>query len=147
MSGMARNANNDRTKLKIGFSVAGIAVLGMALFAMGGSVAKPTEVIFVALTVVLVIGTIVIMMNKSKAVKKGLPADDELSKKISFKAGAYSYFSTIWIAIAIMWYNTLGVDEFGLYELSTVEIVGIIVLVSGIIFIGLSLLFNRRGGF
>jgi peptidoglycan/LPS O-acetylase OafA/YrhL len=139
-------ARNEKMKVMVGLSIAGIAMLGLALFTMGG-VASFSEIVFVVLTIILVIGVTAIIINKSKEVKKGLPAEDELSKKISWRAGAYSYFATIWIAIAIMWYNTLGVDKLGLYELSTVEIVGVIVLVSGVIYISLAMLFNRRGGF
>lgn len=146
MDKTGKAASSDKMKVKIGVTIIGIALLGLALFAMGG-IYNFTEMIFVILTIILVIGSAVIMINKTKAVKKGLPAEDELSKKVSWKAGAYSYFATIWIAIAIMWYNTLGVDKLGLYELSTVEIVGVIVLVSGVIYIGLAMLFNRRGGF
>ena len=136
---------SDRAKIGIGFGVSGIAVLGLVLFLLGGAVYDPIEVAFILLTIVLVVGATYIMINKSRAVKKGLPVDDELSKKVSWKAGAYSYFATIWIAIAIMWYNTLGVDKLGLPELDTIKIVGIIVLLSGVIYVGLALLFNRKG--
>lgn len=136
---------SDRTKIGIGFGVTGIAILGLVMFALGGGAMDLTEMVFILLTLVLVAGVTYIMISKSKAVKKGLPAEDELSKKVSWKAGAYAYYATIWIAIAIMWYNTLGVDKFGVPELDTIQIIGLIVLLSGVIYIGLALLFNKKG--
>jgi len=122
-----------------------LVIVCLALYGMGIGLAGPMETVLIILVIILIMITGFITIRKTRMMRNDLPADDELSRMVSWKAGAYSYFITIFIAVGILWYNTLGVDEFGLPVLDTASIVGIIVLVTGIIYLLLALWFNRKG--
>lgn len=92
--------------------------------------------------VALVLFTLII---KIKDIRAGYPLADERTKKAAYKAGTYSYFLTIWVAILLMFYNGLGVDTLHVPALSTEEFVGVLILSSGSFFMILGLLFLKKG--
>ena len=97
--------------------------------------------IFMILTIITIIGfAAYVMYNKLKAEKRGLPPSDELAKKVSWKAGYYTWIFTIWLAVATQWF-----DFFGLPELLARHVVALIVLGSGMMFFISYFWFNRKG--
>jgi hypothetical protein len=99
----------------------------------------------IVLIVLIAIGTIYIIWDRTKNLKAGLPADDERGKVIHWKAGAYTYYATIWIAVGAMWYNIFFADNMGYPELSTEGLVGVIVLLSGVVWFTLNFYLMRKG--
>ena len=142
---MKGKKGRDKLSIVLGFAVSLSAILGVLVFFLTGGGESIMEYIFMGLVVVLVIGASVLIVKKTSNVRAGLPGEDELSKRISWRAGAYSYYTTMWLAIALMWYNLLIAGILGLPQLDTFGIVGAIILIPGIVFVGLSLYFGRKG--
>jgi hypothetical protein len=71
--------------------------------------------------------------------------EDERAKKLHWKAGAYTYYATIWLAIGTMWYNIIFADILGFPELTAGQVVAVIVLVSAIFWFMFQFYFRRKG--
>jgi len=135
---------NEKMKIVIGAVVTGTVVLG-AVVAMGIGDMGSSELLMVFGAVALSLGSLYFVKDKLGDMKKGLPTEDELSKQIMNRAGALSYYFTIWLAIAIMWIDTLYFKDVLGTHLTTMEIVGAIVLVSGGFFIGTAIFLKKLG--
>ena len=136
-----KQKSNDKIKIFMGIATVGLVSLILAIYLMG--LANIDWMII--LTMFLVIGTTAIMLKNIKSIKKGLPISDELAKKVSWKAAAYAYFFTVWLAVFSLWYDTLISDLLGLPGLTVIELVALIVLVPGIFYIIMYFYFNRKG--
>ncbi len=77
--------------------------------------------------------------------KAGLPSADERAKKLHWKAGAYAYYATIWIAVGTMWYNIIFADNLGFPQLTVEQVVGAVVLLSGLVWFALQFYFSKQG--
>ncbi len=135
----------DKTSVFLGI---GITVLIIALLitfiAKAGQQSIYENLLYILVTL-LIIGTSIIMIKRTKDLKKGLPVKDELIIKIAHKAGSYAYMSTMWLAVILLWYNTYFVDNFNLPLLSTEQLIGIIVLLPGVIYLTFFFIFNKKG--
>jgi hypothetical protein len=134
-------------KLSIAASV-GIVMLvmmSMGLYMANAGSLDVMEIMVFALVIIIVMGTMIILMNKTRNIKAGLPVGDELAKKVTWKAGYYAFLASIWIEVALIWYNGPIADRISVPVLSTEEALGTVVLLSGAIWIGLVLYFNRKG--
>ena len=96
-------------------TLVGILVLFGVIFYILGSVNLDLgDIILIVIPILLVIGVMVIIWDKIKNLRAGLPSEDERAKKLNWKAGAYSYFATIWISVGLMWYNIFA-ENLNLY--------------------------------
>ena len=86
----------------------------------------------------------VVIWDKIKNLRAGLPSEDERAKKLNWKAGAYSYFATIWIAVGIMWYNIFA-ENLDLYILNVGQVIAAIILLSALCFFIFNFYFMRKG--
>ena len=102
------------------------------------------DLILIIIPIILVLGVIFLLRDKIKNIKAGLPSDDERAKKLQWKAGTYTYFATIWIAVGIMWYNIFA-ENSSLNELNTKQVIAAIVLLSAVCFFILNFYFMRKG--
>ncbi|MFH1641972.1 MAG: hypothetical protein ABIC04_03660 [Nanoarchaeota archaeon] len=131
-------------KLENWLMIGTILLAGLLLYMIKAGI-NILEIVY-ALFIILMIGSSGYMIQKRKKdIKKGLPVSDELAKKVSYKAGAFTYFITIWIAVIALWYNGPIRDWLNLPELTLEYLVGIIVLGSGGVFLGLAFYFNSKG--
>ena len=141
--------NSDKFKIFLGLVGSGLALLGVFFFfAMSESMGEAvgiSDTIMISLVIIMVILAAYLFSTRMKDVQKGLPAEDEMSKKISHKAGAYAYYASVLTAVALFWYNTFFVDNFGFPKLSFTEAMAVIALFPGVIFMLLALYFNKRG--
>ncbi|MDY6932180.1 MAG: hypothetical protein SVJ22_09735 [Halobacteriota archaeon] len=135
----------ERLGIILGFGVVVSVIAVLALFMAGPGSPDSIEYIFMALVVCLSIFSSFIVIKRAKDLKSGLPVEDELSRKVSHKAGAHAWISSIWIAVALVWYNTFFVDNFNVPELATEQALGAVILSSGMIFFVLAFYYNRRG--
>ena len=85
------------------------------------------------------------LWDKIKNLRVGLPSKDERAKKLHWKAGAYTYYATIWIAVGSMWYNIIFAENLGYPELTAGQVVAVIVLISAVLWMLLNILFIRQG--
>ena len=90
---------------------------------------------------ILVISAIYILWDRMKNLKKGLPAEDERLKLISYKAGYYGFIAAIWSAII----SNILTDIIFSYELTVSQLSGIVVLFSGLVFIFTYLYMSQTG--
>ena len=67
----------------------------------------------VIVPLLLAIGALIIVWDRIKSIRAGLPVDDERAKKLHWKAGAYTYYATIWLALGTIWYNILFAERLG----------------------------------
>jgi hypothetical protein len=136
---------NDKLAILLGFATSISVILGIAVFFLAGGGESIMDYIMIALTLVMVVGASFLIVKKTSNVRAGLPAEDELSKRISWKAGAYSYYASVWTAVALIWYNLLLPKILGVPELGTLHLMAFVILIPGIFFVMLSLVFARKG--
>ena len=97
-----------------------------------------SEIIFVAAIVILFIVSIFFSIKRLKNRKLGLPEEDELSKKIMNKAGAKSFFVSLFLWLALLYiHNHTTVD--------TEILFGYGIIGMAFIFITFTIIFNIRG--
>lgn len=132
---------DDKLRVTLGFAVSVMVFLGVFAYAMAvinyGTV-DLSEVLLVMMAVVLAIGAIVVLKDKMKNVKSGLPAEDEMSQKSEHKAGYYAYLSSVWIALGTSWIGDI-------IQITVSQTVGIVILLPAMIFIGLMIYYRKKG--
>ena len=127
---------------------AGITVLMIVLigfYLMGSGAIEFSDILLVIIPVILIVGVITILWDRIKNLKAGLPNADERAKKFHWKAGAYAYYATIWIAVGSLWYNIIFADELGFPALNAGQIVAVIVLLSAMCWFVFQFYFMRQG--
>ena len=126
-------------------TLVGILVLfGVIFYILGSSTLDLGDLILIVIPIFLVIGVMVVIWDKIKNLRAGLPSEDERAKKLNWKAGAYSYFATIWIAVGIMWYNIFA-ENLNLYILNVGQVIAAIILLSALCFFIFNFYFMRKG--
>ena len=126
-------------------TLVGILVLfGVIFYILGSSNLDLGDFILIIIPIILVIGVMIIIRDKIKNLQAGLPSEDERAKKLNWKAGAYSYFATIWISVGLMWYNIFA-ENLDLPILNVGQVIAAIILLSGLCFFGFSFYFMRKG--
>jgi len=127
---------------------AGIAILLLvivALYLFGPGSIETYDVLLIIIPLILVVGAITFLWDRLKNIRAGLPSADERAKKLHWKAGAYAYIATIWIAIGTMWYNIIFAENLGYPELNAGQVVAVIVLLSGLVWFALQFYFMKQG--
>ena len=126
-------------------TLVGILVLfGVIFYILGSLNLDLGDLILIVIPIFLVIGVMVVIWDKIKNLRAGLLSEDERAKKLNWKAGAYSYFSTIWIAVGIMWYNIFA-ENLNLYILNVNQVIAAIILLSELCFFIFNFYFMRKG--
>ena len=96
------------------------------------------EITTAILVLVLVTVSVIIGVRKLKDLKKGIPIEDELSKKIKQKAAATAFVVSIWL-----W--TMLLIFFGNKDIKPTILIGIAIIGSGIIFFALLAYYSKTG--
>jgi hypothetical protein len=126
-------------------TLVGILVLiGAIFYFLGSANLDLGDIILIVIPIFLVIAVMVIIWDKIKNIRAGLPSEDERAKKLNWKAGAYSYFATIWIAVGIMWYNIFA-ENTSFPILNVGQVIAAIILLSAICFFIFNFYFMRKG--
>ena len=136
----------EKDKLKVALIIAMVGVVAMgAVFAMlPGDLDLSTSLMIIGATG-LSIGALYFARDKMSDMRKGLPTEDELSKKVMHKAGALAYYFTVWLAVAILWLDSLYFEDVLGRGLTTGEIIGAIVLIPGLFFIASAIVIKKTG--
>jgi hypothetical protein len=131
-----KGKSKDKTTLVLGIIVSLAVLVTMVFYLSGGfNVGSLSTTVIVFVIVGL---AIFVIFGKIKSIKRGLPAQDEMSKKTMQKAGYYAWLVTIYIALAASYFS----DEIGIIG----RHVGFIILIgSAITFFVFYLWFSRRG--
>ncbi len=127
--------------------VLGVTVIGtlLAYFLSVESIDLAGIVFIGIVPLLLVLGATYLIWNRVKAVKAGLPAEDELSKKAVVKAGYYGFFAAIYGALGVMFYNSFTEHELLWPVLDADRTAEAIILISAIVFMASALWMTFRG--
>ena len=135
----------DKIGVVVGAGVAALVIVGVFFYLLRADSLEFSNILMVIIPIILAIGAIVLLWDKIKSIRAGLPSADERAKKLHWKAGAYTYYATIWIAVGTMWYNIIFADNLGFPELTAGQVVAVIVLLSAVLWFVLQFYFMRKG--
>jgi hypothetical protein len=85
------------------------------------------------------------LKHRIGSLKKGLPAEDERSKLVNYKAGYYAFIAAIWASLGVSWANEIAVEDFGMAGLLPRHVGFAILLITGLVFVASYLYLNRKG--
>ncbi|MDD5162623.1 MAG: hypothetical protein PHD95_00250 [Candidatus ainarchaeum sp.] len=133
-----------RLNLFIRVFLAALLIAGFSLFfSLPGSSFWLVATVAIAVAVGLI--AIVAASEKVTSIKTGLPLEDELSKKATWKAGYYAFLVGLWLAIVIMVANMFAIEFFRLPEIEFRYAFEALIVVPAITFIVLALWFKKNG--
>ena len=135
----------DKFGVVIGAGVAAAVIVGIVFYVLATSSFELSELLMVIIPIILVIGAIFVLWDRIKSIRAGLPTEDERAKKLHWKAGAYTYYVTIWIALGTMWYNILVAEKLGLSELDAGQVVATTLLLSAVFYFVFNFYFMGKG--
>ena len=135
----------EKFSIIVGIGVATLLILVIGFYFIGSSSLDFYDMLLIIVPIILVLGVITILWDRIKNLKAGLPSADERAKKLHWKAGAYTYYTTIWISVGTLWYNIIFADNLGFPELSAGQVVAIIVLLSALCWFIFQFYFIRKG--
>ena len=135
----------DKIGVVVGAGVAALVIVGVFFYLLRADSLEFSNILMVIIPIILAIGVIVMLWDKIKSIRAGLPSADERAKKLHWKAGAYTYYATIWIAVGTMWYNIIFADNLGFPELTAGQVVAVIVLLSALLWFVFQFYFMRKG--
>ena len=104
----------------------------------GSSPVEPAEIVNLVVIVLVVVFALFFGYKRFTSIKKGEPAEDEMSKKIMQKTSSLSYYISLYWWLAIMYFS----DRLK-FEMHT--IIGTGILGMAVIFTVCWLVFNFRG--
>ncbi|MBU1939157.1 MAG: DUF2178 domain-containing protein [Candidatus Diapherotrites archaeon] len=131
---------SEKIKLLAGIIVIIAAVATIGLYAFGAAPIELPEIVLIALVLSIIAGAVLIIWPRFKAMRAGLPAEDERLKSVSHKAGYYAFIGAIWGCLAIM----MLFPEVGDSDIARHALEGVILL-TGIVFVVSYLWLNRKG--
>ena len=114
-----------------------IAAVILWLMSLSGNL-KPADLVSFAVLILVVGLALFIGFKKLSSARRGEPVEDELSKKVMRKTAAYSYYISLYLWLAIMYFS----DKFN-YEAHI--IIGVGILGMALVFTVCWLMFNFRG--
>ncbi|MCK5031347.1 MAG: hypothetical protein KAR64_07770 [Thermoplasmatales archaeon] len=135
----------DKIGVVVGAGIAALVIVGVFFYLLRADSLEFSNILMVIIPIILAIGAIVLLWDKIKSNRAGLPSADERAKKLHWKAGAYTYYATIWIAVGTMWYNIIFADNLGFPELTAGQVVAVIVLLSAVLWFVFQFYFMRKG--
>jgi hypothetical protein len=127
-------------KKVISISVVSALVLGSTLlwFISSGSSLSMAELLQFGVILVIVLFAIYLMFSRLQSVKRGEPAEDELSKKILQRASSVAYYASLYLWVAMILVN----DRI---KMDTEVLLGTGILGMGLIWVILVVFFKVRG--
>jgi hypothetical protein len=146
MLSLTNRERGETTKDKIGI-VLGLLVAILVFISLAAYVTFSWGIIGYAELGIVVIAIILlgfstyIVWDRARNIRKGLPADDERMRNISYKAGYYGFIAAIWTAVGA---SPIADILFG-HELEGSQVTAVVVIVSGFVFVTSYLYLARKG--
>ena len=138
---MKKNRSNKTIvygKLIVGILVSLMLIIWAILSAKNGNIMSAIFMVIIALTIIVLF--ITYTLRELKSVRKGLPVEDERSKKVMNLAFAKAYLITLYWVLAIGWLS----DEYINFR-DVGQATGAIILGMAIIFFICWVYYNRKG--
>lgn len=131
----------EKTGILIGVIITIVVLLTLAVWMMNVTTEDYTELGSFAIIILLVAAAVYILWDRTKNIRKGLPAKDERLISISYKAGYYGFIAAIWSAV----FAPLIIDIIFGYELQASRVTAMVVIISGIVFMVSYLYLSWKG--
>lgn len=138
---MAKKKMKDKTGIAMGIVIVVAVLVTLFFYLIGAGDIELTEIVLVGIVLIIVVFAMYILWDRFRNVRVGLPAKDEMEKKINWRAGYYGFIAAIWGAV----FGPLLIDILFGYELEGSRVTALVVLVSGLTFV-VSYLYLRRKG-
>jgi len=139
-----RGVDRDRVGIVAGFVVIALVLATLVLYATSMGGINLMESLGILIIIVLVVSAAWVLVDRMRNARAGLPAKDEMTVKLSHKAGYYAYLASIYIALAFMWYSN-SLEESGGVGLDGGQTGGGIILLSAIVFMGSYFYLSHKG--
>jgi len=114
-----------------------LATVGLWIFSSSGNF-KPADIASFGIIILVVVFAVFFGVKRLTSAKRGEPPEDELSKKVMRKTSSLSYYISLYLWLAIMYFS----DRFN-YETHT--IIGIGILGMAVVFAVCWLVINFTG--
>jgi peptidoglycan/LPS O-acetylase OafA/YrhL len=120
------------------FVLAALVLLTVGLWIFSSTELKPMDLVSFGVIIIVVAFAVFVGFKKLSSARRGEPAEDELSKKVMQNTASLSYYISLYLWLAIMYFS----DKFN-YETHTFIAAGILGM--AITFAICWLVFNFRG--
>jgi len=120
----------DKIGIMLGIGIAAAAIVTIFFFVLNAGNLELDEIMPIGIVLILVVSAMYILWDRIKNVKKGLPAQDERLKLISYRAGNYGFIAAIWGAV----FAPLVIEILFDYELPGHLVTAAVVLCGGLAF-------------
>ncbi len=131
----------NKIELITGLSVLALVLISIAAYFFFAGTIGYSEIAFAGILVVIVLFAVFILWDKARNVSKGLPAKDERTAGINYKAGYYGFIAAIWTAVFAPTLTDIIFNQ----ELESSIVSALVVIVSGFVF-AISYLYLARKG-
>lgn len=144
---MKKRRKMEKISVIMGFGITALVVGTLAFYGLGvaSNGLEFPEVLMILTVIILVVLATYTVIERMRSYKAGLPLKDEREKRIWYKAGYYSYLVTIYLALGLSWFSDYMIEDLGMTGFDIGVFVGIIILVSASVFIGLYFYFRQTG--
>jgi hypothetical protein len=142
-----KKLTKDQQRLKIALTaVLSVTVLaGLAAYFMVDPAMNLSELLMIGIVIAIVGFAVIIVLRNIKALRQGLPSEDEMTKRITHKSGYYAFIAAIWITLGVSWSDVLWKEDLGGAGLTLGQASAIIIVLTGLVFV-LSYLYLSRSG-
>ncbi len=90
-------------KIIFGISISALVLVTILPYTIFSSPGYPEAGLFLIVLVIVLLALYIIYVRAS-SIRKGMPAEDELSRKVNYKAGYYAFISAIFVPLALAFY-------------------------------------------
>lgn len=139
--------NNDKKRLQMktlffSLILVGASVFFYLAFRKGGL--NPQNYVWVALVFAILVFSFIIFIKRFKEIKKGLPLEDERSKKVLNLASSRAFYFTLYWLLAISTFEKFFAELAGLEHLTASQTTGGGILGMALAFLGFWIYYNHK---
>ena len=135
----------DKVSLAIGLVVVAAVIVTLGVYMLAVPEINVGTLMTPLIVIVLVALAFWVLRDRAKSIKQGLPAQDEMSRKIWHKSGYYAWLVTIYICLGLSWANEILMEDFGFGGLIARHMAFAILALSALTFFILYFWFSRKG--
>lgn len=136
-----KKMNPTKLIIALGFTGVALVLITLAIYLAYIQTIDLQVIALFAIIALIIIFALYVLWDKTKSVTKGLPAADERTKNISYKAGYYGFIAAIWSAV----FTPVVVDIIFNYEMEGSQVSGVVVIVAGLVFFLSYLVLSGKG--
>ena len=141
----AKGRKEDRNKIVTGLAAVVMVVMGIGVYFSSGGPPTLHEMMLTLVVLVVVALALVMFWKRFRAYKTGLPAEDEMSRKIFQKAGYYSWMFAIYAALFSRFAGEAVAERTGDWSIVGTYMTVAVILGSALFFFVMYFWFSRKG--